>query len=329
MILIFLSVLLLPGSGHALSKAELQELNEVWLKKQAERERKINTKDLTSRLPRPKDKAVKKEENPSPENVPENRAQDSEQREEKRNTGIEKYITEKNDDSKLPQSKKKVTRGGEAEAAPLPRPVSPGIFNQGKDGIYIPPPRIGGYGAVTDADSPDQTRVFGIRIGTWIAGELRRPASSAEPGLIEIYTSKAVRGDKKVLPPGSTLFAESTYNPGTKKQDFLVEKGITPQGREFLMRGLVFDLNKTAGLIGTVTTDSGMIVERSTSKGALAAGGAVAEQLAGDNLVGAAGKAAAESLLEDSSEAVERSKTLKQTIRTVPQKLLIRVEETF
>lgn len=72
-----------------------------------------------------------------------------------------------------------------------------------------------------------------------------------------------------------------------------------------------------------------MIVERSTSKGVLAAGGAVAESLAQNSLVGIAGSAAAESLLEDSSGAVEKSKTLKQNIRTTPQKLLIRIEETF
>jgi len=327
-VLIVLLTLLIPVSGHALSKEELHELNNAWLAKEAERERNLDTGNLNSLLPKKEDEEPLKtnapiavpSEAPAPTDAPEKK---------QKKPLADRYSVQNNGDIERPQAQGLRSGQGEAQAAPLKPGISPRIFEQGKDGLYISPPRVGGYDALVDAPMPDETRVFGIRIGTWIKGELRRPANSSEPGLVEIYTTEAIRGDRKVLPIGSILFAEKTYNAGTKKQDFLVEKGITPQGREFKIKGLVFDLNQTAGLDGIVSTDSEMIVERSGSKGALAAGGAVADQLAGNSLVGAASSAAAESLLEDSAEAVTRSKTLKQNIRTRPQTLLIRVEETF
>lgn len=337
-LMLILLVLFFPVLGHALTKAELQELNNIYLQKQAEREGHLNTNNLNGLLPKSEDQAKSEDhkplnvEDPRPEKTEAPQADkkpETQKTETQKTSEADKYTAEKEKEMKRAQNKGNSQRKGPDREPSKTSGVSPRIFNQGEDGTYIAPPRIGGYDALVDAEPADKTRVFGIRIGTWIQGELRRPASSSEPGLIEIYTTETIRGDKKVLPSGTILFAQKTYNAGTKKQDFLVEKGITPQGKEFEIQGLVFDLNQTAGLDGKVSVDSEMIVERSTSKGVLAAGGAVAESLAQNSLVGIAGSAAAESLLEDSSGAVEKSKTLKQNIRTTPQKLLIRIEETF
>ena len=332
-------LILMPLPSGAMTATELRELSGIGRAKRGERDGRIKTQELNNlipegakNIPSAPEKAAIEEKHKDTKDTKETKDDDSPNKSSNNKSSkkieAKKYNAEA-DDSEIGNEGQAFLPNNKAEAAPLGKNLSPRMFKQETDGIYVPPPRTGGFGPLTDAPTPDNMRVFGIRIGTWIRGELRRQASSSEPGLIEIYTTETVRGDKKDLPPGSTLFAEKTYNAGTKKQDLLVEKGITPEGREFVIKGLVFDLQKTAGLNGIISADSEMIVERSTSKGVLAAGAAAAENIAGGSIVGSAASGAAESLLKDSAEVVNESKTLKQTIRSVPQTLLIRVEETF
>ncbi len=336
MVMVFLLILLFPLPAQAITADELRELSNVWEESERERAGRIETRDLNKLIP-------KKPAQKSPPLKPEQAKEDRPVAVKKDLTVIvQEEVQKKVPDQ--PKSKKYEKEEGqpdgiqeghtfisvpEAEAALLPGRLPPKMFKQNMDGKYFPPPRQGGFGAITDAVSPEQTQMFGIPIGTWIKAELKRSASNAEPGLIEIYTTEEVSGKKKILPSGSTLFARKAYNAGTKKLDLIVEKGITPQELEFEVQGLVFDLHKSAGLIGNITTDSQMIVERSTSKGLIAAGEQVIDNIAGSTIIGAAGSAAAESLFSDSADVVHETKKLKQTIRSAPQALLIRVEETF
>ncbi len=223
--LIFL--ILIPIPSDAITADELRELSEIGRTKRRERDGRIKTQDLKMLIPEeakviplePKEAMIQetiKDKTMSAESNQANEDKNKSTKAKKYNAGIEPPALRPEGQGFRPDN--------EAQAATFPRGLSPGMFNQGKDGIYLPPPRIGGYGPLTDAPTPDNIRVFGIRIGTWIEGKLRRNASNAEPGLIEIYTTRDIRGDKKVLPIGTTLFAQKTYNPGTKKLDLLVEK---------------------------------------------------------------------------------------------------------
>ncbi|MFZ5863173.1 MAG: TrbI/VirB10 family protein [Nitrospirota bacterium] len=194
---------------------------------------------------------------------------------------------------------------------------------------YVPPPRLTTSGPVTDAIPRDLKRLFGIRLGAWMPGRLTRTATNTEPGLVEIELTEDVAGDKKTLPAGTLVFAHKQYNDGTKRLELQVEKGITPSGLEFALHGLVFDLHKMSGLIGSVSNDTSRVVERGTKKGLLAAGGAAAQQFTGSTPLGAASSAAASSILSESEQAVDESTRPSVTIQVPAQPLLIRVEDTF
>lgn len=194
---------------------------------------------------------------------------------------------------------------------------------------YIPPPRLTTSGPVTDAVSRDPKRLFGIRLGAWMSGRLTRTATNTEPGLVEIELTEDVAGDKKTLSAGTLVFARKQYNDGTKRLEFLVEKGITPSGLEFALHGLVFDLHKMSGLIGSISNDTSRVVERGTKKGLLAAGGAAAQQFTGSTPLGAASSAAASSILSETEQAVDEATRPHVTIQVPAQPLLIRVEDTF
>jgi hypothetical protein len=194
---------------------------------------------------------------------------------------------------------------------------------------YVPPPRLTTSGPVTDAVSRDPKRLFGIRLGAWMPGRLTRTATNTEPGLVEIELTEDVAGDKRTLPAGTLVFARKQYNDGTKRLEFQVEKGITPAGLEFALHGLVFDLQKMSGLIGSISNDTSRVVERGTKKGLLAAGGAAAQQFTGSTPLGAASSAAASSMLSETEQAVDEATRPRVTIQVPAQPLLIRVEDTF
>lgn len=196
--------------------------------------------------------------------------------------------------------------------------------------IYIPPARNAGKAgqlAVSDAVTSD-TKTFGIRLGTWMPADLSRSTSSAEPGTVELSLSADVDGDKRTLPAGTVLFAAKNLNSGTKRMEMLVTHGITPDGQEFKMRGIVFDPQKISGLPGIFVMDDKNVVKHGTQKGLTAAVGAVAKTFTGSPIA-AAGGAATESVLSDTGAAMEYNNAPTAVIYVSPQSLIIRVEERF
>lgn len=196
---------------------------------------------------------------------------------------------------------------------------------------YIPPPRklLSANPILTDAVPADQRRLFGIRLGAWLRGQLARGTTNAEPGLVEITVSEDVVGDVKTLPAGTTLFARKVYNDATQRLELLVEKGITPQGLEFKLNGLVFDPQKASGLAGIVSGDTQKIAKRGLNTGLLAAGRAAAREVMGQGVAGKAGTAATDSVLDDSGRVAEEAMRPTITIHVAAQPLLVRIEESF
>ncbi len=336
MVTIFLILLMLiPGPAYSITIDEVSALLNLWDDERRQKAENIDIQNRKALIPESPEKEPEKKPEKVGKEIVEKKAVIIEKKPESdpklpKEKPIKKATSKKWQGGKNADRGKNNTVRGEGNDEEMNEEgegISQ-IFFEKIPGEYASPPRSGYEGAV-DAEAPPKKQFFGIRIGTWIEGELRRSATNSEPGLIEIYTTKSVPGRRKSLPAGTTLFANKGYNSGTKKLDLLVEKGITPDGLEFEIQGLVFDLQKTAGLIGIISADSTMIVERSTSKGLLAAGGEVVNQLGQGSLVGAAGSAAADSLLNDTGNVIEEKTRLKQTIRSSPQHLLIRVEETF
>jgi hypothetical protein len=176
---------------------------------------------------------------------------------------------------------------------------------------------------------PSDSRPFGIRLGTWIEGSIKRNISSAEPGLVEITLNSDVIGDKRTLKAGTFLFAQKQLNDATKRLELMAVKGIDPRGHEFKITGLIFDTGKVSGLPGIINSDTDKTIKRGASKGMLAAVGAAAKTVGNGSPIGSAAGATADSVLQDQSNVVEQTTEQKLTIYVSPQPLLIRVEESF
>ena len=199
------------------------------------------------------------------------------------------------------------------------------------DSDYIPPPRSGtGTNNAIYSDSvPVPKQRFGIRLGQWLEAALERNSSSAEPGLVELRMTADVVGDKRTLRTGTLLYASKGLNGGTKRLEMQVTKGITPDGHEFTMKGLIFDAQKVSGLNGIMQIDNSQIAKHSGTNAALAAVAAGARGLARTSPFGAAATSATETAITDTNRSTEFNTSLREVIYVSPQPVLIRVEEMF
>jgi Bacterial conjugation TrbI-like protein len=174
------------------------------------------------------------------------------------------------------------------------------------------------------------TKKFGIPLGSWFRVRLARNVSNAESGQVELTTTEDVPGNARTLPAGTVFFADKAFNSGTKRLDCRLARGITPKGVEFTVRASCFDLQKQAGLNGVVSFDEKAVVNTGVQKGTLAALRSVARNMAGTTgavVAGASG--AADSVLNDASQAAEQIASSPYTIYVAPQDILVRVDESF
>ncbi len=182
----------------------------------------------------------------------------------------------------------------------------------------------------SDAVVSGRRHRFGIRLGTWMHARLPARASSADPGRVELVLSRTVHGRHRRLPAGTLLFCVKRLSGATQRMEMVAVQGITPGGREFRLRGRVFDTARVPGLAGVVTVDAVRMLRRSAGQGVLAAGStAVGSLLGGTGAAAAAAGAATGSLLSDAGRAIGGSTRRVPIIDVAPQPVLIRVAATF
>lgn len=214
-------------------------------------------------------------------------------------------------------------RAGTSSSAPVTRGAASVAGNTSGSA-----PEFSGSGPIfSDAVVIDNTRLFGVRLGTWMEAHINRDTTSAEPGLVELTVTSDVVGDKKTLPSGSVLFAQKQLNSATKRMELHVQKGITPKGVEFKMNGQVFDLQRVSGLLGIISGDTDASIKRGASKGALAAVSAAARAIPGP--LSQAGGAAVDSVTNDAGRVIDETTEQRLTIYVASQPVMIRVEDTF
>lgn len=172
---------------------------------------------------------------------------------------------------------------------------------------------------------------FGIRLGQLLSCEIRRNIHTAEPGLAEIFLSKPFTGSRKTLPVNTQFFTELGVNSATKRMEMRVVKGITPEGDEFAIDAIAFDLNMVAGISGYVDFQKGDVAKKSVSQGVLAAGKTAAQTLGGK--LGIAGAAVAEgantALGETEGYMEQKSTNNRYVVHVSPQPIILRIERTF
>jgi hypothetical protein len=178
-----------------------------------------------------------------------------------------------------------------------------------------------------DVAKPKGTK-YGVRLGTIIQGEIRRNVSSAESGLTEIWITKDVVGDKRVIPAGTQLFATKHVNTATKRLEFLTVNGITPDGDEFQMNARVYDVTQVSGLSGIVNDMTDEIAKKGFNRGLITAGSSA---LRGVTVGPAADaiNAGANSMLTDTEQRLQAETNTNIVVYVSPQSLLLRVDKTF
>ena len=202
------------------------------------------------------------------------------------------------------------------------------ISKSGAD--YVPPPRIIKNNNIqTDLAEIDAAR-FGIVLGSKLQAKLVRDVSNVEPGLVELVTTQVLAGKRKSLPADSKLFALKQYNLASARLELHVVRGITPDGEEFTLSGLVFDRTGESGLAGIVSENNEVVVTRGVKRGLFDMGHSVLAALTGDDVVGQAAVSTGASVLDEKRKLFEQAVQTEQfIIRVAAQSVLIRVEDTF
>lgn len=193
--------------------------------------------------------------------------------------------------------------------------------------FYTPPPRsaVGGQTVVTDAVVASVD--FGIWLGSWLSASLDRKVTSGDTESVELTLNTDAVGKLRTLPAGTTLFADKYLNNITRRMDMVVTHGITPDGTEFRMKGIVFDPQKNPGLAGVYVMDKKAVASQGIMKGAIAAVG-TAVGMASPGVGGTAANAATQSVLSDANQ-LSNNNAAQAVIYVAPQALLVRVEKEF
>ncbi len=192
---------------------------------------------------------------------------------------------------------------------------------------YVPPPRsLGESQVVTDAVTVD-THTYGIRIGTWVEADLLRDTTNAELGVAAFRVTEGVQGRYRELEVGTELFAEKQYNEATQRLELAITNGVTPEGKEFTVRGVVHDLKKVSGLHGIVKKKD--VVGGGVQTGVLAAARAAVNEISGANPMSAGASAAANAVLREGEGSVREKMADEYVIYVPRQNVKIFVSQSF
>ncbi len=188
------------------------------------------------------------------------------------------------------------------------------------------PPNINSSGNKTVGVVLEQdTKKFGIPVGTWIKAELMRPASTAERGRIEFEVKETVFGRYRDLPENTILFANKYINEAEERMEATTILARLPDGQEIKVEATVHSLNRTAGLSGSLVRDrEGEIVSASSNAVASAINNTVPilEGSTGSAVAGLAGD-----LINTESKYLPNKP--QPIIRVASQTCLLKITKTF
>jgi hypothetical protein len=233
--------------------------------------------------------------------------------------------------SARPQVTKYRTRSNPADV-PAPGPGTPPVRRQPRrtdPDIYIPPPRLDTASTTQSQVFAQETRRFGITLGTWFRANLERRITNADNGQVEVTLAEDVPGNSRTLPAGTVLFGQKTFNQASQRLDISLSQGITPAGEEFSLVASVYDHTKVSGLAGSVQRQRDAEVRSAAAKRALTA----AQALLSTSLDTAGAGELAEGVGQVGDELLDNERRLVREpavlIQVSPQPVLVRVNQTF
>ena len=122
---------------------------------------------------------------------------------------------------------------------------------------------------VIEINAFKETEKFGIRAGTWARVYLSRPVSSSESSDIELELLEDVVGRYKTLPGGTIFFTRHRVNLATQRLDMEVILMVLPDGEELQVSATIHGSGRTAGLAGAVLTHSERVAQSSAGRNIL------------------------------------------------------------
>lgn len=158
--------------------------------------------------------------------------------------------------------------------SPVPAPAPKVPSAAPPSDIYLPPIRSASNNRSSNTQSIETAlqQEFGVRKGTWASVRINRRISSADIGEIEIELIERVAGKYRDLPSGTLLFAATAYNEGTDKMTIRVTNALLPDADDVVrLEAYAYDLQREAGLSGTVVRNRDGEVKAASSTGALTA----------------------------------------------------------
>lgn len=171
--------------------------------------------------------------------------------------------------------------------------------------------------------------MFGISLGTKITVTLDNSASNVQPGFIALRVGETIRGRKNDLPHGSTLFARSSAVIGSERLFLNVTKGVTPDGDEFNVQGVVFDNKREPGLAARVISD-GKTLARASSEGLNTLGRELLSAAPTNGATGAATEATLSQLLKEKAAGDQAAQGRPAYVVVAsPQTATVQIESTF
>ena len=195
--------------------------------------------------------------------------------------------------------------------------------------IYIPPPRVETESTTHSQVYTQQSRAFGITIGTWFRAHIERRITNADNGQVEVTLDEDVPGKTRTLPAGTVLFGQKSFNQVSQRLDISLSNGIMPEGVEFDLVATVYDSTRVSGLSGSVVRQRGTEVKSAASKGALASAKALMTATIDNTAAGALADGVGQvgdELLNNERRFVREPRYL---IQVSPQPVLVRVNQTF
>ncbi len=324
-LLLLVFVFVYASSVYAITPDELRMLVGEAAAQQRLKAQRIRGGDITSLLPKPYEesavsRSVKHQTKQSellvsvkPERVQQGRAEKGTPVSSKYSVNTEPHA------SVQPRSDTQERRGGAGK--PTKAVVKP-------DHLYVPPPRKGGSApkTVTDAVVHDRKK-FGIRIGSWLEGELINDTSNVTPGFKTFRVTSTFVGRYRKLDAGSELFGSASFNDNTQRLEFILTRGVTVDGEEFDFSGQVFDLTKVSGLTGVIKENE--ILDSAIDSGKLAAGQSVISSIVTGNPLADAAVAAAGTVMTAGENAQDAKSREKYIIFTSSQPVHIYVQKSF
>lgn len=177
--------------------------------------------------------------------------------------------------------------------------------------------------------SNSKTVKFGISLGTEVAVSLDDSASNIQPGLIKLKVEETIRGRKNNLPHGSTFFARSSAVIGSERLFLSVSRGVTPDGEEFNVQGVVFDIKREPGLAARVVSD-GKTLARASSEGLNTLGRELLNAAPTNGATGAATEATLGQLLKEKAADDQAAQGRPAyVVIASPQTATVQIESTF